>query len=250
MARAILCAPLHNRKGYIIMAASEHTPHMQLSQFGLDDRPSWIDDYNQDMRTIDTALSDGNQAVTDMTNEITAIKNKLDTSNTVYGYFQYNGNELITINGTASTSNIAIGDTSQPTVGGDGITLLQGQGIQVEHDGVYVIWSSINIGPCTPNPIGGSGYPFALALAYIHGVEATGPAGVINGGFITPVMSHIESTSPQQYVAQSVSLPPTVVSLRAGDIATFTLTTDRKESNRNPLKMYHMESSTGIVQIR
>ena len=41
------------------MAASEHTPHMQLSQFGPDDRPSWIDDYNADMRTIDTALTQG-----------------------------------------------------------------------------------------------------------------------------------------------------------------------------------------------
>ena len=40
------------------MAASEHTPHMQLSQFGPDDRPSWIDDYNADMRTLDTAVSD------------------------------------------------------------------------------------------------------------------------------------------------------------------------------------------------
>ena len=40
------------------MAASEHTPHLNLSQFGPDDRPSWIDDYNQDMRTLDTAVSD------------------------------------------------------------------------------------------------------------------------------------------------------------------------------------------------
>lgn len=233
------------------MAASTHTPHMQLSQFGPDDRPSWIDDYNTDMRTIDTALGDGNQAVTDMTNEITAIKNKLDTSNTVYGYFQWNGNELVKINGMVSTSNITIGDTSQPTAGGDGITLLQGQEIQVEHDGVYVIWSSINIGPCTPRPTDtGSEYPFALMLAYFHGMDAAEPAGWINGGFITPVKSHIESIDPPQWVAQSVSLPPTVVSLRAGDIATFMLTTDRKGENRNPLHMYHMESSTGIVKIR
>lgn len=41
------------------MAASEHTPHMQLSQFGPNDRPSWVDDYNQDMRIIDTALTQG-----------------------------------------------------------------------------------------------------------------------------------------------------------------------------------------------
>ena len=43
------------------MAASEHTPHMQLSQFGPNDRPSWIDDYNKDMRTIDTALTQGGE---------------------------------------------------------------------------------------------------------------------------------------------------------------------------------------------
>lgn len=41
------------------MAASEHTPHYNLSQFGPDDRPSWLDDYNADMRTIDTALTQG-----------------------------------------------------------------------------------------------------------------------------------------------------------------------------------------------
>lgn len=232
------------------MAASEHTPHYNLSQFGPDDRPSWIDDYNQDMRIIDTALGDGNQAVTDMTNEITAIKNKLDTSNTVHGYFQYNGNELVKINGTASTSSIAIGDTSQPTAGGNGITLLQGKAIQVEHDGVYVIWSNINIGQCTPTPLEGSGYPFALMLMYAHGIDAVEPAGVINGGFITPVMTTIESIDPPQYVAQSLSLPPTMVNLHAGDIAGFMITTDRKESNRNSLRMYHMESSTGIVKIR
>lgn len=39
------------------MAASEHTPHYSLSQFGPGDRPSWIDDYNADMQTLDTAVS-------------------------------------------------------------------------------------------------------------------------------------------------------------------------------------------------
>lgn len=43
------------------MAASGNTPHYSLSQFGPNDRPSWIDDYNADMRIIDTALGDGNQ---------------------------------------------------------------------------------------------------------------------------------------------------------------------------------------------
>lgn len=41
------------------MTSSGNTPHYNLSQFVPDDRPSWIDDYNQDMRTIDTALTQG-----------------------------------------------------------------------------------------------------------------------------------------------------------------------------------------------
>ena len=232
------------------MAASTHTPHYNLTQFGPDDRPSWIDDYNKDMRIIDTALDNGNQAVTNMTTEITAIKNKLDTSNTVYGYFQWNGNKLIKINGMASMSNITIGDTSQPTAGGNGITLLQGEAIQVEQDGVYAIWSSINIGPCTPKPLDGSVYPFALTLAYFYDMNDMNPDGIINGGFITPVTPVIESADPPQYVAQSLSLPPTVVNLPAGAVVIFILNTDRKESNRNGLHMYHMESSTGIIKIR
>lgn len=39
------------------MAASEHTSHYSLSQFGPGDRPSWIDDYNSDMQILDTAVS-------------------------------------------------------------------------------------------------------------------------------------------------------------------------------------------------
>lgn len=39
------------------MAASEHTPQLNLSQFGPDDRPSWIDDYNADMRNIEQVIA-------------------------------------------------------------------------------------------------------------------------------------------------------------------------------------------------
>lgn len=52
------------------MATSASTPQYHLSQFGPDDRPSWIDDYNQDMRIIDTALSDINQSILDLHNII------------------------------------------------------------------------------------------------------------------------------------------------------------------------------------
>ena len=52
------------------MAASEHTPHYSLSQFGPNDRPSWIDDYNSDMYAIDRKLSDINQSILDLHNII------------------------------------------------------------------------------------------------------------------------------------------------------------------------------------
>lgn len=52
------------------MAASEHTTHYSLSQFGPGDRPSWVDDYNSDMRAIDGKLSDINQSILDLHNII------------------------------------------------------------------------------------------------------------------------------------------------------------------------------------
>lgn len=52
------------------MAASETTPEFHLSQFGPGDRPSWIDDYNSDMRAIDRELSDINQSILDLHNII------------------------------------------------------------------------------------------------------------------------------------------------------------------------------------
>lgn len=59
------------------MAASETTPEFHLSQFGPNDRPSWIGDYNKDMRIIDTAIHDESQTVADMTDEITDIKTRM-----------------------------------------------------------------------------------------------------------------------------------------------------------------------------
>lgn len=87
MARTIPCAPSHHRR-YIIMAASEHTPHYSLSQFGPGDRPSWIDDYNSDMQTLDTAVSDAQsdatearQSATTNGQSIREINSSLETVN-------------------------------------------------------------------------------------------------------------------------------------------------------------------------
>lgn len=43
----------------------DHTPHLSLSQFDPDDRPSWTDNYSRDMRHIDTAVFDAQSEATE-----------------------------------------------------------------------------------------------------------------------------------------------------------------------------------------
>lgn len=233
------------------MAASEHTPHHHLSQFGPDDRPSWIDDYNQDMRTIDTAISDGNQAVTDMTNEITAIKNKLDTSNTVFNYFTWSGTDWdITLNPVGEQDNAIIPITELQTGGiGDNnvISAIDGGAIQINQEGTYLIWSTINISAFHPNRIN---LTTALSLAYTQDptTEELSKFNIVHGGFITPIQA--DNTAPQQ-MAQSLSLQPTAVRLRAGAIFMLTLQTggDDPTPDAPVIHTTLMESSTCIVKI-
>ena len=222
------------------MAASEHTPHYSLSQFGPGDRPSWIDDYNADMQTLDTALGDGNQAVTDMTDEITAIKNKLDKSNTVFNYFTWSG-----VNGLymwpPSGDYISIGDTSQGGLGNnDIINLYDGKGIQVNQDGIYCIWSSVNIDRFYPQ----LNVPMSLSLKTFTDTESV----TVHGSAATPLASDTDVTQPQ--IAQSLTLPPTVMSLRAGTYISIFIDPRGSAGTERAIHGYELESATGIVKIR
>lgn len=67
------------------MAASGSTSHYSLSQFGPGDRPSWIDDYNADMQTLDTAVSgaqsdatEAKQSATTNSQEIQQVSQQMD----------------------------------------------------------------------------------------------------------------------------------------------------------------------------
>lgn len=234
------------------MAASTHTPHYNLSQFGPDDRPSWVDDYNTDMRTIDTALNNGNQAVTDMTTEITAIKNKLDTSNTVFNYFNWSGTQEIALNPTGEQNGAIIPITDPSQTGGIGdnnviSAILDEDIIQINQEGTYLIWSTINISAFSPNH---GNLTTALSLIYNQDITSVDPStfNTIHGGFITPLKS---DTAPQQ-MAQSLSLQPTAVRLQAGAAFTLTLETggDDTTGDAPVIRAKIMESSTGIVKIR
>lgn len=241
MARTVLCAPSYQGR-YIIMAASGNTPHYSLSQFGPNDRPSWIDDYSADMRTIDTALGDGNQAVTDMTNEITDIKNRLGASNTVYNYFTWSGVKSLYMWPPAG-DYINIGDTSQGGLGDNDIINLDYETrIQVNQDGIYCIWSNANIGRFSPQlnmPVSLSVYTYTeTEEAIVHGSAAA-----------TPLASDTDGTYTQ--IEQSLTLPPMVMSLRAGTYINILVEPrGSTEIEGAWTHVYELESATGIVKIR
>ena len=223
------------------MAASEHTPHYSLSQFGPGDRPSWIDDYNADMRIIDTAIRDESQTVTDMTNEITDIKNRLGASNTVYNYFTWSGVMDIRI-WPPSAGYIDIGDDSQGGLGdNDIINLRWNTEIQVNQDGIYCIWSSVNIGRFYPQ----LNIPVSLSVETRTDTEET----IVHGSAATPLASDTDGTYTR--IEQSLTLPPTVMSLRAGThIHIFIDPRYRAETQGAWTEVYELESATGIVKIR
>lgn len=223
------------------MAASGSTSHYSLSQFGPGDRPSWIDDYNSDMRTLDTALGDGNQAVTDMTNEITDIKNRLDASNTVFNYFTWSGVEYFSMRPPNGRS-INIGDASKGGLGdNDIIDLYYEAGIEVNQDGIYCIWSSVNIGRFYPQ----LNVPMALS---VWTSTDTGNA-VVHGSTVTPLASDADGTYTQ--IEQSLTLPPTVMSLRAGTYISINIDPrGSAETEGARTGVYELESATGIVKIR
>ena len=214
------------------MAASTHTPHYNLSQFGPDDRPSWIDDYNQDMRTIDTALGDGNQAV--------------------FNYFNWNGTRDISLNPTGEQNNAIIPITNPSQTGGIGdnnvISAIDYYIIQINQEGTYLIWSTINISAFSPNR---STLTTALSLVYAQDMTSVDPSAfnTIHGGFITPIKA--ENTAPKQ-MAQSLSLQPTAVRLQAGAAFRLTLQTGGDDTTIDApiIRAKIMESSTGIVKIR
>lgn len=244
------------------MAASEHTSHYSLSQFGPGDRPSWIDDYNSDMQILDTAVSGAqsdateaklgasaaqssiqqvSQQMGDMTNEITDIKNRLGASNTVYNYFTWSGVYMFNIQ-PPDGDYINIGNTSQGGLGdNDIINLVEERYIQVNQDGIYCIWSSVNIGRFSPQ----LNVPMALSIDASTETESV----IIHGSAATPLASDTELTHPR--IEQSLTLPPTVMSLRAGTyISIFIDPRDRAETEGAWTHVHELESATGIVKIR
>ena len=225
------------------MAASEHTSHYSLSQFGPGDRPSWIDDYNSDMRAIDEAIGDGNQAVTDITNEISDIKNKLDATSLIFNYFTYNEEESFSIRASNGSADFIIGSGGGDEGLGDNgkISLPAPRMMQVHEDGLYVIWSTIGITRF------GSNMPDTPITASFS-IYQEGNFSTVYANTVTPLTT--DSEYPERRIEQSIIFPPTAIRLGNGAYVSIGISTPSLGGIYSEHKAWQKASATGIVKIR
>ena len=174
------------------MAASEHTPHMRLSQFGPDDRPSWIDDYNADMRIIDTALTQGGSQAEPL----------FCTAQVGYGSnFTTSAKTPYTVAFTTHEGNIAV-DYNTHT-------------IPITKSGYYAISGYADVGGVTCDPVGDKS--LLLEIKYSEN-ESTGNSSIF---IFTKSYEPSDSGTPDYGMGQSCSITPVIVHLNAGDAVTI-----------------------------
>ena len=175
------------------MAASTHTQHYNLSQFGPDDRPSWIDDYNQDMRNIEQVIA---MAFT-----------QLAPKPILY----CNAQVLQGSNFTASTETPykAVFSTSNSNIFVDYNT----NTIQINESGLYVVSGYAEVSGVTLD----AGDDKSLQL------EINSSNGYGDENIITSVFNKsYEPNEPADYgMVQSCSITPIIVQLSAGDKVTM-----------------------------
>ena len=83
------------------MGATNHTTNYELSQFIGTDKPSWLNDYNNDMLKIDTAVK----------NNATATSNAQTTANTADGKADGNATAIQTLNTQINTPDTGLAAT-------------------------------------------------------------------------------------------------------------------------------------------
>ena len=164
------------------MAASEHTPHMQLSQFGPDDRPSWIDDYNTDMRSIEQVME---RAFTQYCSaEVEQGSNFTASTETPYksAFSMYDGNMFVDY------------DTNT---------------IQISESGLYVVSGYAEVSGVTLDA--GDDKTLQLEINYSEsGGQENSVTSIFNKSY--------EPSEPADYgMVQSCAITPVIVQLNAGD---------------------------------
>lgn len=178
------------------MAASEHTPIMQLSQFGPDDRPSWIDDYNKDMRIIDAALTQWGEQPEPLfcTAQVEPFSNFTVSTETLYmaDFSKHEGN----INVDRDTHTITITKSGYYTVSG-----------YAEVNGVTLGESGVE-----------SSNSKSLALGILKNYGRDNTEGCAMSYFNK---SYEHSNQPDYGKIQSCTITPVIVHLNAGDTVTM-----------------------------
>lgn len=181
------------------MAASTYTPHYNLSQFGPDDRPSWIEDYNEDMRIIDTALTQGGSQAGPLfcTAQVAYGANFTASMETPYraAFFTHEGN--IDIDNNTHT-------------------------IHITKSGYYAVSGYAEVYGVTPD----SGNDKSLSLGIGKYLESFGYEFNVISNFnksYEPIFN--ESGEPSEArdwgIVQSCSITPVIAYFNAGDVVTM-----------------------------
>ena len=166
------------------MAASEHTPKMRLSQFGPDDRPSWIDDYNQDMRTIDTALTQGGSRYEPLFCTATVGVEDFATSmDTPYiaNFSRHNGNIAVDYN----THTIPITKSGYYAVSGN--ARVSGMTLDSGSDKTLALW----IMKYPPSDV--KDFRFVSVFDKSYETSETHDLGMVQSCSITPIIVHLNA---------------------------------------------------------
>lgn len=179
------------------MAASEHTPSMGLSQFGPDDRPSWIDDYNTDMRIIEQIMG---EAFTQGASQAGPL---FCTAHVRYGgNFTVSTKTPYRADFFAHYGNMAV-DYNTHT-------------IPITKSGYYAVSGSAAVSGVTPD----TGDDKSLILDICKYYKNGDYEGIISSGFNKSYETREipDSGTPQ---SQSCSITPVIVELLAGDVVTM-----------------------------
>lgn len=222
---------------------ADRTTNLSLSQFDPDDRPSWTDDYNRDMRRIDTAVFNAQSEATEAkqnaainSQEIQEIKDGLGNIGLPFNYFQRSGMDKLAST-PATSSGVGIGDNDIIE------SIDRAKTMRVNSDGIYIIWSNIQ------TTLFGNVSDKATVRAGIYVADPDPGMGGTNFTTLVtrPLVSGTEYDTNE--VAQTFHLPPTAIRMAAGSQFYITFNVKDADGRENSQNAHQKYASVGALKI-
>lgn len=229
------------------MPSTNKTDKLHLSQFEATDKPSFIQDYNADMQTLDTAVSgaqsdatEAKQSATVNSQSIREIEEKLNNTGLVYNFFSVN--EPLPLNLMASNGRaLVVINTGAGNGNNEIISPLSEKTIAINEGGVYIIWANV-ITSLFSNVFDGVNVYFCIKISRGSG----GPA--IRYDLYTKIPLIASTENPASSSSQNFIASPIIVRLNKNDKINVSIETNAtgKSGNSNAYQTY---AGTGVVKI-